>query len=75
LFISLFVALCVKHDPGTHKGMHLVLALKLGVTKVVIRAMLTVGRKYRVDWMFLMTYSLQKYFFQQVLILSLSLFH
>jgi hypothetical protein len=21
----------VKHDPGTHKGMHLVLALKLGV--------------------------------------------
>jgi hypothetical protein len=32
LFISLFVALCVKLDPGTHKYMHLVLALKLGVT-------------------------------------------
>jgi hypothetical protein len=32
LFISLFVTLCVKIDPSTHKGMHLVLALKLGVT-------------------------------------------
>jgi hypothetical protein len=35
--------------------MHLVLALKLSVTKVVIRAVLTVGRKPRVDWMFLRT--------------------
>jgi hypothetical protein len=26
-----FVALCVKIDPGTHKGMHSILALKLGV--------------------------------------------
>jgi hypothetical protein len=32
LFISLFVNLCVKIDPDTHKGMHSVLALKLGVT-------------------------------------------
>jgi hypothetical protein len=31
LFISLFVALCVKIDPDTHKGMHSVFALKLGV--------------------------------------------
>jgi hypothetical protein len=62
IFISLFVILCVKLDPGTHKGMHSVLALKLGVTKVVIRVMLTVGRKPRVDWVFLMTYSLHNYF-------------
>jgi hypothetical protein len=33
LFIPLFVALCVKLDPGTHKGMHLVLTQKLGVTR------------------------------------------
>jgi hypothetical protein len=32
LLISLFVALCVKLHPDTHKGMHLVLASKLGVT-------------------------------------------
>jgi hypothetical protein len=32
-FISLFVALCVKIDPGTHKGMHSVLTLKLGATE------------------------------------------
>jgi hypothetical protein len=31
LFILLFIALCVKLDPGTHKGMHPVLVLKLGV--------------------------------------------
>jgi hypothetical protein len=49
MFISLFVTLCVKIDPDTHKEMHLVLALKLGVIKVVIRAVLTVGRKSRVD--------------------------
>jgi hypothetical protein len=42
----------VKIDPSTHKGMHSVLTLKLGVTKVVIRAMLTVGCKPRIDWMF-----------------------
>jgi hypothetical protein len=35
LFISLLVTICVKIDPDTHKGMHSVLALKLGVTKVV----------------------------------------
>jgi hypothetical protein len=42
--------------------MHSVLALKLGVTKVVIRVMLTVGCKPRVDRTFLGTYSLQNYF-------------
>jgi hypothetical protein len=62
LFISLFIALCVKIDHVPYKGMHSVLALKLGVTKVVIRVMLTVGRKPRVDWTFLSTYSLQLYF-------------
>jgi hypothetical protein len=35
MFISVLVALCVKLDPGTHKGMHSVLALKLGVIEVV----------------------------------------
>jgi hypothetical protein len=52
----------VKLDPGTHKGMHSVLALKLGVKKVVIRAVLTVGHKPRVDSTLLRTYSLQNYF-------------
>jgi hypothetical protein len=33
---SLFVALCVKFDPGTHKGMHSVLALKPGVTTTLV---------------------------------------
>jgi hypothetical protein len=32
LFISLFVALCVKLDHDTHKGTHSVLALNLAVT-------------------------------------------
>jgi hypothetical protein len=32
LFISLFVNLYVEFDPGTHKFMHSVLPLKLGVT-------------------------------------------
>jgi hypothetical protein len=32
LFILLFVTLCVKIDLGTHKGIHSVLILKLGVT-------------------------------------------
>jgi hypothetical protein len=54
--------------------MHSVLALKLGVTEVVIRAVLIVGRKPRVDWTFLRTYSLQKLFFKP-LVSSLSLFH
>jgi hypothetical protein len=61
LFIPLFVALCVKLDPGTHKGMHSILA-KTGCDKSGIRVMLTVGCKPRVDWMLLMTYSLQNYF-------------
>jgi hypothetical protein len=52
----------VKIDPGTHKGMHSVLAVKLGVTEVVIRAVLTIGCKPRVGWMFLRTHSLQNYF-------------
>jgi hypothetical protein len=60
--VNCHVALCVKLDPGTHKGMHSILVLKLGVTEVVIRAVLTVGRKPRVDWTFLRTYSLQNYF-------------
>jgi hypothetical protein len=55
MFISLFVALCVKIDPSTHKGTHSVLALKLSVTKVAIRAVLIVGHKPRVDWTFLRT--------------------
>jgi hypothetical protein len=38
LFISLFVTLCVKIDLDTHKGMHSVLALKLGVTEVVSKS-------------------------------------
>jgi hypothetical protein len=42
--------------------MHSVLALKLGVTKVLIRVVLTVGFKPRVDWAFLRTYSLPNYF-------------
>jgi hypothetical protein len=62
LFIPLFVTLCVKLDPNTHKGMHSVLAYKLGVTEVVIRVVLTVGRKTRIDWTPLRTYSLQNYF-------------
>jgi hypothetical protein len=32
LFISLFVGLCVKLDLDTHKGIHSVFTLKLGVT-------------------------------------------
>jgi hypothetical protein len=55
LFISLFIALCVEPDTGTHNGMQSVLDLKLGVTKVVTRAMLTVGRKPRLDRTFLRT--------------------
>jgi hypothetical protein len=34
LFISLFITLCVTLDPGTHKDMHSVLDLKLGVTQI-----------------------------------------
>jgi hypothetical protein len=41
------------------------LALKLGVTKVVIRSILIVGCKPRVDWTFLRTYSLQNYFLKR----------
>jgi hypothetical protein len=52
----------VKLDPDTHKGMHSVLALKLGMTKMVIRAVLTVGRKSSVDCTLLRTYNLQNYF-------------
>jgi hypothetical protein len=52
---SLFVTLCGKLDLSTHKGMHSVLALKLSVTKLVIRVVLTVGCKPRIDWTFLMT--------------------
>jgi hypothetical protein len=34
LLISIFVALCVKLDPSTHKGMHSVSASILGVTLI-----------------------------------------
>jgi hypothetical protein len=51
--------------------MHPGLALKLSVTKSGIRAMLTVGRKPRVDWTLLRTYSLQNYFFSFSFILVL----
>jgi hypothetical protein len=36
--ISLFVALCVKVDPITHKGMYSILALKLGATENDVRS-------------------------------------
>jgi hypothetical protein len=49
-------------DHGHTYDEHLVLALKLGVIEVVIRAVLTVGRKPRVGWTLLRTYSLQNYF-------------
>jgi hypothetical protein len=62
LFISLFVTLCVKLDPGTHKDNAFSFSLKTGCDKSGIRARLTVGRKPRVDWMPLWTYSLQNYF-------------
>jgi hypothetical protein len=52
----------VKIDPDTHISVNSVLVLKLGVTEVVIMAVLTIGRKPRVDLMFLTTYSLQNYF-------------
>jgi hypothetical protein len=52
----------VKLNPDTHKDIHSVLALKLGVTEVVIRSVLTVGHKLRVELMFLRTHSLQNYF-------------
>jgi hypothetical protein len=45
----------VKLDPDTYKGMHSVLALKLGVTIVIIRVVLTIGHKPRIDWTFLRT--------------------
>jgi hypothetical protein len=57
LFISLFIALYMKLDPGTHKGTYSILVLKLGVTKVVIRAMFAVGLKPRVDCTLLRIYS------------------
>jgi hypothetical protein len=65
----------VNPDPGTHKGMHLVLALKHGVIKVVIRVVLTVGCKPGIDWMFFRTHSLQNYFqsFSFILVLLLSM--
>jgi hypothetical protein len=43
LFISLFVALCLKLDPGTHKGNLFSFSLKTGCDISGIRAVLTVG--------------------------------
>jgi hypothetical protein len=49
LFISLFVALCVKHDHGTHKGNASSFGLKTRCDKSGIRAVLIIGRKPRID--------------------------
>jgi hypothetical protein len=62
LFISLFVALCVKLDPGTHKGNAFSFSLETGCDKSGTGAVLTVGAKPIVDWMLLGTYGLQNYF-------------
>jgi hypothetical protein len=43
LFISLFIALCVKLDPDTHKGNAFNFSLKTGCDKSGIRASSTVG--------------------------------
>jgi hypothetical protein len=59
MFISLFVALCVKLDPDTHKGNVFCFGLKTRCDKSGIRAVLTVGHKPRVDETILRTYSLQ----------------
>jgi hypothetical protein len=45
LFISLFVALCVKLDPGTHKVVHLGLAFKLGVIVTFVEGKLEDARQ------------------------------
>jgi hypothetical protein len=55
LFISLFVALCVKLDPDTHKGNASSFGLKTGCDKSGIKAVLTVGLKPRIDWTFFRT--------------------
>jgi hypothetical protein len=52
--------------------MHSVLGLKLDVTKVVIRVVLNVGRKARIDWMFDLIY---KIISQKALVSSLSFFY
>jgi hypothetical protein len=62
LLISLFVALCVKLDPGTHKCNALSFSLKIGCDKSGISALLTIGCKPRLDWSFLKTSYLQNYF-------------
>jgi hypothetical protein len=62
MFILLFVALCVKLDPRTHNGNAFSLSLKTGCDKSGIRAVLTIGRKPRLDWSFLRTSYLQNYF-------------
>jgi hypothetical protein len=62
MFTSLFVTLCLKLDPDTHKGNAFSFGLKTGSDKSGIQAMLTVGRKPKIDWMFLRAYNLQNYF-------------
>jgi hypothetical protein len=47
LFISLFVALCVKLDPSTHKIVHLGLAFKLGVIVTFVKGKLEDARQAR----------------------------
>jgi hypothetical protein len=62
VFCVYILLVCRQLDPGHIYDEHLVLALKLRVTEVVIRVVLTVGRKPKVDWTPLRTYSLQNYF-------------
>jgi predicted aspartyl protease len=40
IYLTITLALCVKIDLGTHKVMHSVLALKLGVTLTPLHALL-----------------------------------
>jgi hypothetical protein len=49
LLIPLFVVLCVKFDPGTHKRMHSVLAKKLGVT--VVLKQVTEGKEHIITYL------------------------
>jgi hypothetical protein len=52
----------VKFDLDTHKGIQSVLALKLSVTKEVIRIVLVIGRKPTIDRMILRTVILKNMF-------------
>jgi hypothetical protein len=60
LVILLFIICCFmcEIDPSTHKGMHSIMLLQTGCGSSGIRAVLSVGRKPRVEWSFPRTYSL-----------------